>query len=179
VSWSEDLPDRQDRHIDLYLSEHAISIAVANRFNAGVPVRLLGDRGSIFETDPNTRKEFYWLASQGVPIRLRYNPNWYPEIVHWKATIFSGQNLVEFGSANYTPVELAPVSTNNYKDETVLFSDDPAIVKAFKTKFDQMWNDTPEANSAIVGLSSSRTGIRRVPSERLLRLPGAMPHPWR
>src|SRR5262245_43638867 len=62
-----------------YLTEHAISIAIANKFNSRVPVRLIGDRGSIFEIDANTRREFYWLASQGVPIRLRYNPTWFPE----------------------------------------------------------------------------------------------------
>src|ERR1700733_3149100 len=86
-----------------YLSEHAISIAIANRFAAGVPVRIIGDRGAIFEADPHTKAEFYWLASQGLPIRLRFNPTWFPEIDHWKATIFAGQNLVAFGSANYTP----------------------------------------------------------------------------
>src|SRR5207253_6950355 len=48
-----------------YLSEHSISIAVAARFAAGVPVRLIGDRGSIFEADLHTKAEFYWLASQG------------------------------------------------------------------------------------------------------------------
>src|SRR5262249_22207890 len=68
-----------------YLSEHAISIAIANRFNAGVKVRIIGDRGAIFEADPNTKREYYWLASQGIPIRLRFNPNWFPEIDHWKA----------------------------------------------------------------------------------------------
>jgi hypothetical protein len=48
-----------------YLTEHAVSIAIANAFNVRkVPVRLLGDRGSIFEIDANTRREFYWLASQ-------------------------------------------------------------------------------------------------------------------
>ena len=96
-----------------YLSEHAISIAVANRFAAGVPVRLIGDRGAIFEADLNTRKEFYWLANQGVPIRLRFNPTWYPEIDHWKAAIFVGQNTVEFGSGNFAPTELAPISSTN------------------------------------------------------------------
>src|SRR5437588_11616629 len=68
-----------------YLSEHSVSIAIVNRWNAGVTIRLLGDRGSIFEADPHTKAEFYWLASQGVPIRLRFNPTWYPEINHWKA----------------------------------------------------------------------------------------------
>ena len=125
-----------------YLTERSISTALINRKKAGVQVRLMGDRGSIFEIDPLTRNEFYWLASQGLPIRLRYNPTSYPEIVHWKATIFVGQNLVAFGSANYTPYELRPASASNYKDETVLFTNDPALVNAFKTQFDRMWNDT-------------------------------------
>jgi regulation of enolase protein 1 (concanavalin A-like superfamily) len=133
-----------------YLTEHAISIALINKFNSGVPVRLLGDRGSIFEIDKATKNEFYWLASQGLPIRLRFNPTWYPEIDHWKATIFAGQNLVAFGSANYTPFELAPASATNYKDETVLFSDDPAIVKALKTKFDRLWSDSTSEPESLV-----------------------------
>jgi phosphatidylserine/phosphatidylglycerophosphate/cardiolipin synthase-like enzyme len=133
-----------------YLTEHSISIALVNRFQAGVPIRLIGDRGSMFEIDPITKREFYWLASFGVPIRLRYNPTWYPEIDHWKATIFAGQNLVAFGSANYTPFELAPASATNYDDETVLFTDDQNLVNAFRTKFDRYWNDTtPEPESLV------------------------------
>ena len=41
-----------------YLTEHAISIALINKFNAGVPVRLIGDRGSIFEIDRLTSVKF-------------------------------------------------------------------------------------------------------------------------
>ena len=133
-----------------YLTEHSISIALLNKFKSGVPVRLIGDRGSIFEIDLFTRNEFYWLASQGVPVRLRFNPTWYPEIDHWKATIFVGQNLVAFGSANYTPFELAPASPTNYKDETVLLADDTSIVNAFKTKYDRLWNDTTAEPESLV-----------------------------
>src|SRR5215510_6516532 len=133
-----------------YLTEHAISIALINKFNSGVPVRLIGDRGSIFEIDRLTKQEFYWLANQGLPIRLRVNPDWYPEIDHWKVSIFVGQGQAMFGSANYTPFELAPVSSTNYKDETILLTDDSAIVNALKTKFDQFWNDTtPEPESLV------------------------------
>ncbi len=143
----------EDVRIDIsawYLTEHAISIALANRFRAGVQVRLIGDRVSVFESDPLTKREFYWLAAQGVPIRLRYYPDWFPEIVHWKALILAGQGQAAFGSANFTPFELAPASPTDYKDETVLVSDDPAIVNALKTKFDRFWNDTAvEPNSRI------------------------------
>src|SRR5580704_14659867 len=133
-----------------YLSEHAISIAIANRWAAGVPVRIIGDRAALFENDPHTKAEFYWLANQGVPIRLRFNPTWFPEIDHWKMALFVGQGLVEFGSGNFTPVELAPVSATNYDDETELFTDDPVLVNAFKTKFDLMWNDTTTQPESIL-----------------------------
>src|SRR5438093_11897278 len=52
-----------------YLSEHSISIAIANRFAAGVKVRIIGDRGAIFEADPHTKAEYYWLGNRGIPIR--------------------------------------------------------------------------------------------------------------
>ena len=134
-----------------YLSEHAISIAIANRFHAGVPVRLIGDRGSMFEADPHTKAEFYWLASQGVPIRLRFNPSWFPEINHWKMAIFIGQNVVEFGSGNFAPTELAPASSTNYDDDSEMFTSDPVLLGAFKTKFDVMWNDTTTEPESIIG----------------------------
>jgi regulation of enolase protein 1 (concanavalin A-like superfamily) len=133
-----------------YLSEHSISIAIANRFAAGVPVRLIGDRGALFDADPHTKAEFYWLASQGIPIRLRYNPNWFPEIDHWKAAIFVGQNVVEFGSGNFAPTELAPNSAHNYDDDSEMFTSDPQLVAAFKMKFDQIWNDTTVEPESII-----------------------------
>ncbi|HOC17804.1 MAG TPA: FG-GAP-like repeat-containing protein [Vicinamibacterales bacterium] len=130
------------------LTERMVSTALRDAFRRGVQVRLIGDRVALFETDPLTRNEFYWLASQGVPIRVRTHPRSFPEIAHWKAAIFKGQRLVSFGSANYTPNQLAPASEDNYSDETVLFTTDPSLVGAFLTKFDAMWNDTtPEPES--------------------------------
>lgn len=125
-----------------FLGDGEISQAIVAKHKAGVPVRVLGDRVGIFEADANTRKEFEYLAVNGVPIRLRYNPTWFPEIMHWKASIFVGQNIVEFGSANYTTFELAPWSSTNFKDETAMFTNDPSIVRAFLTMFDRMWADT-------------------------------------
>src|SRR5215510_677125 len=134
-----------------YLSEHAISIAIVERFNAGVQVRVIGDRAAIFEADPHTKDEYYFLANAGVPIRLRFNPTWFPEINHWKAAIFVGQNVVEFGSGNFAPTELAPIDARNYDDDSEMFTDDPALVGAFKTKFDRMWNDTTPEPQSIYG----------------------------
>ena len=121
------------------LGDGEIVQTLINKFTIDkVPVRVLGDRAIIFETDPDTRGSFELLAKAGVPIRLRYHPTWYPEIMHWKAMIFAGQGLVEFGSANYTGYELKPWSATDFKDESVMFTDDPAIVNAFRTKFDQV-----------------------------------------
>ena len=133
-----------------YLTEGEIVNALLNKHAQGVPIRLIGDRGSIFEIDQHTKNAFYRLADAGVPIRLRVNPTWYPEIAHWKATIFVGQKIVTFGSANYTPFELAPTSSTNYKDESVLFTDDPELVAAFKMKFDMFWNDTTAEPESLV-----------------------------
>jgi hypothetical protein len=133
-----------------YLTDGEVVNALILRHQQGLPIRLIGDRGAIFEIDRHTKFAFYRLANAGVPIRVRMNPTWYPEIVHWKATIFVGQNLVEFGSANYTPFELAPTTSTNYKDETALVTDDPEIVNAFKTKFDRMWNDTTREPRSLV-----------------------------
>src|SRR5215218_7042206 len=111
-----------------YLTDSTVYSALLNRFRAGVKVRLIGDRGSIFEIDQPTKNTFYYLASQGVPIRLRYNPTWYPEIDHWKAAIFVGQGVVGFGSPNFTPFELTPFSSTNYHDELTLFTSDSSLV---------------------------------------------------
>jgi phosphatidylserine/phosphatidylglycerophosphate/cardiolipin synthase-like enzyme len=116
--------------------------AIIDKYQSGVPVRVIGDRVSIFEGDPNTRASFIQLANAGVPIRLRYHPTSFPEILHWKNAIFVGQNTVEFGSANFTTFELKPASASDFKDETALFSSDSTVVRAFMTTFDRMWADT-------------------------------------
>ena len=137
--------NRETVRVDIaawYLTQREISVALINRHRAGIPVRVLGDRVSIFEIDPKTRAEFQYLANAGVPIRLRYTPTSFPSIMHWKCGIFVGQEVVEFGSANWTPFELQPASATNFKDETALFTDDLALVNAFKTNFDVFWADT-------------------------------------
>jgi phosphatidylserine/phosphatidylglycerophosphate/cardiolipin synthase-like enzyme len=124
------------------LNDGEVTQALIDKYLAGVPVRVLGDRAGIFESDPNTRASFERLANAGVPIRLRYIPTWFPEIMHWKCGLFVGQNQASFGSANWTSFELRPVSATNFKDEAVLFTNDTPIVQALLTKFDQMWVDT-------------------------------------
>jgi hypothetical protein len=119
-----------------------IVTAIINKHKSGVPVRVLGDRITIFEqSDHNTRNAFFELANAGVPIRVRRHPTWFPEIMHWKAGIFVGQGQVEFGSANWTTFELAPWSATDFKDETAMFTDDLDIFRAFLVRFDEFWAD--------------------------------------
>jgi phosphatidylserine/phosphatidylglycerophosphate/cardiolipin synthase-like enzyme len=133
------------------LTHQGIADALTQRFEAGVGVRLIADQYSIFEADTSRRETIYRLASRGIPIRVRYNPTWYPELVHWKATIFAGQNIVSFGTSNYTPVELAPQSSGAYSDGSVIFTSDAALVNAFRTQFDRMWNDTQREAGSLAG----------------------------
>jgi hypothetical protein len=125
-----------------YLNDGEITQAILNKHLSGVTVRLISDRGSIFEADPNTRASFELLARNGVPIRLRYHPRSYPYIIHWKCGIFKGQGTVEFGSGNWTTDELKPPSATSFKDETAQFSTDVTLFNAFLTRFDQYWADT-------------------------------------
>src|SRR5215203_1891903 len=92
---------------------------IINKHKSKVPVRVLGDRITIFEqADKNTYNLFLAMANAGVPIRVRRHPTDFPAILHWKAGIFAGQGIVEFGSANWTTFELAPWSATDFKDET-------------------------------------------------------------
>ena len=139
--------DAEQARLDIalwFLGDGDIIAAIIRAHQRRVPVRVIGDRVGIFEADRNTLDSFLYLANAGVPIRVRYVPTWFPEIIHWKSAIFVGQGLVEFGSGNWTTFELmpSPWSPTDFKDETLMFTDDPAIFRAFLTKFDEYWADT-------------------------------------
>jgi len=159
------------------LNDGDIMNAILAKHAAGVPIRVLGDRASIFESDPNTRARFETLANAGVPIRLRYNPRDFPEIMHWKCGIYVGQGQATIGSANWTSFELKPNPadpTHNFKDETVMVTDDAAIVQALMTKFDQFWADTtyfmdwPDAYKRETGVTWTGTVPMTVDRTRLV-----------
>ena len=156
------------------LNDGNILNAILNRQAAHVPIRILGDRASIFESDPNTRASFEKLANAGVPIRLRYNPRDFPEIMHWKCGIYVGQGEATIGSGNWTSFELKPTSTTNFKDESVMVTDDAAIVQALMTKFDQFWADTtyfmdwPDAYKRETGVTWTGTVPMTVDRTRLV-----------
>src|SRR5262245_11820092 len=108
------------------------------RKNAGVPVRLIVDPNAN-PTYPLNATSLNAFANAGIPMVKKNGGG----IMHWKTMLFAGQNIVEFGSANYSDNAFVPVAPySNYVSETIFFEDDPAIVNSFKTKFDNLWTDT-------------------------------------
>ena len=121
-----------------FMQDTSLSNKIIARHNAGVPVRVLVDpranptytgNGAILDQ----------LAAAGIPMRYKLNEG----ILHWKMMLFVGQNKVQFSGANYSPHFFVPTQPfQNYIDEAIYFTDDPAIVNSFKTKYDSHWTDT-------------------------------------
>ena len=122
-----------------------------NRWNAGVPVRVLMDPRAN-PTYPLNKTSLDTLQAAGIPMVKKTAGG----IMHFKMMLFAGQNTVEFGSANYSPNAFVPVTPyTNYVSETIFFEDDPAIVNSFKTKFDNLWTDG--TNYSVYANVASRT----------------------
>ena len=120
-----------------FMEDSRYSTALVAAHNRGVRVRVLVD------TKANTGYPYNAtiiraLQDGGIPIR-RIASSWF----HWKMMLFAGQNVVQFGSANYSPHALVPVQPLvDFIDEAILFSDDPSLVNSFKTRFDEAWVST-------------------------------------
>ena len=123
------------------------------RWNAGVPVRLIVDpRANPTYTLNATSLSAFQQA--GIPMIKKTGGG----IMHYKMMLFAGQNVVEFGSANYSGNAFVPVSPyQNYVSETIFFEDDPAIVHTFMTKIDNLWTDA--ANYSVYANVSSRQRV--------------------
>ena len=119
------------------------------RWNAGVPVRLIVDpRANPTYSLNKTSLDAFQAA--GIPMIKKTGGG----IMHWKTMLFAGQDVVEFGSANYSDNAFVPVSPyTNYVSETIFYEDDPAIVASFQRKFDDLWVDTTNY-SAYANISS-------------------------
>ena len=130
-----------------FMQDSRYEDAIVKRWQAGVPVRILIDTraNATYAGNSTMISDF---AAAGIPLRKRTASG----ILHWKMMLFAGQETVEFGSANYSPNAFVPVTPySNYVDETVYYTDDPALVDSFKTKFDDAWTDTTNyANYANV-----------------------------
>lgn len=120
-----------------FMEDSRFANALIAAHNRGVAVRVLFD-SKANASYPLNATMTAMLRDAGIPMR-RQTSSW----LHWKVMIFAGQNVVEFGSANFTPHAFVPVlPLVDFLDETVFFTEDPAIVNSFKTKFDDAWVNT-------------------------------------
>jgi phosphatidylserine/phosphatidylglycerophosphate/cardiolipin synthase-like enzyme len=141
------------------------------KHNAGVPVRVLMDprANSTYALNISRLSE---LQAAGIPMRKRLT-NY---ILHWKMMLFHGQDVVEFSGANFSANAWRPetaVPYENYVDESIYFTSDPAITDSFRTKFEDHWVNTTEwANYANI----TQPLVRRyavVPKDPSLNFPPA------
>src|SRR2546427_824759 len=106
--------------------------------NRGVQVRVLMDTRAE-DAHPQNTMILQQLANAGILMRERFASG----ILHWKMMMFASQGTVEFSGANFTVSEFKPYTPYlNYTDEAIYFSDDPAVVNSFKSKYDDWWIDT-------------------------------------
>jgi phosphatidylserine/phosphatidylglycerophosphate/cardiolipin synthase-like enzyme len=121
-----------------FMEDQRYVTEIIARKNAGVPVRLIIDprANALYPLNATSLASF---KDAGVPMVKKVAGG----IMHFKMMLFAGQNVVEFGSANYSGNAFVPVSPySNYVGETIFFEDDPIIVNSFKTKVDNIWTDT-------------------------------------
>jgi len=112
--------------------------AIIKRHQAGVPVRITVEpRGNLRATGNQVLLDRFRAA--GVPMRYKLGDG----IVHTKMLLLAGQRKVVFSSSNFGDGDVRPfVSYVNYVDGAWYFSDDPAVVNSFKTRYDDVWTNT-------------------------------------
>jgi HKD family nuclease len=123
-----------------FMEDARYTTELINKWNAGVPVRVLIDTRAN-PTYPLNADRILELQNAGIPIRRIISNKW----LHWKMMLFSGQNVVQFSGANYSSHAWRPGSSTpyeNYTDEAIYFTDNSSIVNTFRTKYDDIWVST-------------------------------------
>ena len=142
------LIDNEQVGIDVafwFMQDTSLSNKIIARHNAGVRVRILVDPRAN-PTYAGNEAILNQLRNAGIPMRFKVGGG----ILHWKMMLFEGQNKLEFSGANFGPFFFVPnIPFQDYIDEAIYFTDDPAVVNSFKTKYDDLWTDT--ANYANYG----------------------------
>jgi acid phosphatase len=135
------LIDNETQGIDVafwFMQDSSYATKIINRFQAGVPVRVLVDPRAN-PTYAGNEDVLNMLKNAGIPMRYKLTDG----ILHWKMMLFVGQNKLEFSGANYSGNFFVPdVPNSNYMDEAIYFTDDTSIIQSFKTKYDDVWTNT-------------------------------------
>ena len=137
-----------------FMEDARYSAALIERRQAGVPIRVIMDTqaNAIY---PGNAPILAQLRDAGIPMLEKTSGG----IVHWKAMIFAGQNVVEFSGANFSShAFVATDPYRNYLDEVIVFTDDPAIVNSFKRKYDDVWTAT-SGYTPYANLPGTRTRV--------------------
>ena len=121
-----------------FMTDWRYSSEIIRRWQDGVPVRILLDLRSDanYPAGATIRQNF---IDAGIPIRHKTTTG----INHWKMILYAGQAKVHFSAANFANGSYSPVTPyTGYVDEAIYFSDDPAVVHSFMTKYDDLWTNT-------------------------------------
>jgi phosphatidylserine/phosphatidylglycerophosphate/cardiolipin synthase-like enzyme/regulation of enolase protein 1 (concanavalin A-like superfamily) len=121
-----------------FMEDARYTAALAERVQAGVPVRVIMDLRAN-DTNLYNASRLQELRNAGIPLRTKKNGG----IMHYKMMLFAGQGIVEFSGANFSAdawVFTTPYV--NYVDESAYFTDNPSFVHSFMSKFDDLWTNT-------------------------------------
>src|SRR5262249_11502401 len=88
-----------------FMEENPYSLGIINRFEAGVPVRVIVDQRAN-AAHPLNAQILDNLRAAGIPMRQRVAGG----ILHWKMMLFVGQGQVEFSGADYSSYGLVYVT---------------------------------------------------------------------
>ena len=133
--------ERAGIDVGFWFMEDARYVPVlAERHRAGVPVRVLVDQRANASKRLNATI-LQMLRDEGIPMRDKFAG----DILHFKAMLFHGQNVVHFSKANFTDPSYVPITPNvNYFDEVVYFTNDDRLTNSFRRRFDDLWTNTSQ-----------------------------------
>ncbi|MEN3337469.1 MAG: hypothetical protein V7647_1145, partial [Acidobacteriota bacterium] len=135
------LIQKEVKGIDLsfwFMTDARYSNEVVKRWQAGVPVRIIMDPRAN-NSKPANAAQLQQFSDAGIPMLNKP----FGDIAHWKGMIFSGQRVVEFSGANYSPYEYVyQIPYVQYQDESIYFSHESDVVESLMRRFDDVWIDT-------------------------------------
>ena len=112
--------------------------AIVHRYQAGVAVRITVEPRANLKFSGNQAILDKFQAA-GIPMRYKLTDG----ILHSKMMLLAGQNKIIFSSSNFGDGDVRPYEPYvNYVDGAWYFSDDPALVNSFKTRYDDIWTNT-------------------------------------
>ena len=110
------------------LTKKSIVDSIISAKNRGINVELMTDK--IESKSKSEKAELALLQADNIPIKI----NTHSGLLHIKMTVTD--DTVTTGSYNYTE------AATDKNDEVLVIIKDAATAKAWKTEFDNMWNDT-------------------------------------